>query len=69
MEIAETNEFKKADILRIRLEKELGNKIDVLSKYRWWLDISKINSENNGYPSEEAYDEKNIKNFIHEMQS
>lgn len=58
-----------AENLKARLEKELGNNTDVLSSYRRFLDESNIPAELEGWPTEEAYDEKNIKEFISIMQS
>jgi len=61
--------MERVNELKLRLEKEIGSKSDVLSLYREWLDLSNIKSEEEGMPSEEAYKDENIKRFIKDMQS
>lgn len=53
--MSEEYQFNRAYGLRIKLELELNSKTDVLGDYRKWLDDNGINSETDGFPSEEAY--------------
>lgn len=55
----------RAEALERKFHKELhGHDIDWLSEYREWLDENGIPSETDGWPSEQAYNETNIGNFI-----
>lgn len=64
--------LNRADGLRVRLEElttqALLARLDMLSKYRRWLDQEGIPSEVEGWPSEEAYDETNILKFAEKWQ-
>lgn len=58
--------LKRAESLQKQLEHATCNfRVDWLQKYRWWLDENKIPAEGeDGYPTEEVYDEKNILDFL-----
>jgi hypothetical protein len=47
-------------------EIEIGYRADWLAKYRKYLDVNRIPSETFGWASIEAFDEKNILNFVDE---
>jgi len=63
-------QLDRANRLRLSLEDKIGDKQDVLSLYRKWLDGNGIPAErSDGWPTEHAYALDNIKSFVKDMQS
>ncbi len=56
----------RANKLREQLQRlcEVGNEVDILSKYRQWLDHNNIPAETtDGWPTEQAYELQNVQMF------
>lgn len=68
MNESRAEKLQRADDLRCSLERgiaPLEAHFDMLSRYRLWLDKNQIEAETtDGWPSEHAYDEKNIAAFL-----
>jgi hypothetical protein len=66
MRTPDAAQMARADELRQRLERRLGTQRDQLSRYSLWLDRNTIPADEDGWPSMDAYDERNIEEFIRE---
>jgi hypothetical protein len=57
-------EMQRAERLERELRVKLRGRQDWLMEYRKWLDSKGIKAETNGWPSEQAYDLRNVGDFI-----
>jgi len=62
-----SKKLDRAEALEARLLEETGTRnraVDILGEYRLWLDTNGIPADADGWPSEEAYAEGNIRAFM-----